>query len=143
MIRGKCQSPPHRRTAPHFCLPVKDWMMRLSRFRGTAYKFPARRKFCHLEPRWVRHGHHHNGDQAARRPHILCLLDLPFTNLGLWQKCTIVNTALFHRKEMYSQMCLLTFSWYLQPFGCNLKAGLFDSRFRGYGDVGVGDRPIR
>ena len=43
-----------------------------------------------LQDHWTEQGHHHDGDQAAQRPHILCLICVPsFGDFA--ESCTIVH----------------------------------------------------
>ena len=78
-------------------------------------------------------GHHHNADQAARRPHILCSICV--------HSCSL-------RHFTISQLSSNVLYWHfrnLQPVGWNLKSGLFDSPAPRFEDVwrrGVEDGPI-
>ena len=50
-------------------------------------------------------GHHHNGDQAVPRPHILC--SICFYSFGALAKAERLFIALLHNQPMYSKMCYI------------------------------------
>ena len=60
-------------------------------------------------------GHHHNGHQAARRPHIYCA-GSGSTHLGLWQKlydcsCHHLTTSCVFSNMYYWHFCQSPTSW--------------------------------
>ena len=75
----------------------------------------------------VLQGHRHNGDQAARRPHMMCICGCWFTTPLLGY--VGIGISSFGITPMYS--CYLPIDTYglsLIVF-CNFKGGLFDPRF--------------
>ena len=72
-------------------------------------------------------GCHHSGDQAARRPQILCSSCVH--SFGALAKAMRLFTASLHSRKMPYQACSIDSYVDLQPFGCNFKGGLFDNRF--------------
>ena len=67
------------------------------------------------------HGHHHNGDRAARRPHVLCSSCVH--SLGLYD----YSRHKFMSQQMYYQTCSpLTFSSISNRLAATSKVGLFE-----------------
>ena len=89
--------------------------------------------------------HHRNGDQIARRLHILCSICV--SSFGAWRQSNLrMSMASLQSQPMCSQTCSRPIDIFidLQPFGCDSKAGLFDPQFGGLaGTSGFRDRPIR
>ena len=69
------------------------------------------------------------GDQAARRPHILC--SICFHQFCEMAKAVRLLMASFHSSQFISNVLTLTFCR-LQPFGCHLKGGLFEPPVWGF-----------
>ena len=90
----------------------------------------------------VTQGHHHNGDQAARRPHILCSICIYWFG-ALVKAVRFSRQAKFRARKCSNQTCSVGIYVDHQPSGCNLKWRLFDPPVWGLRGCGVGDKPIR
>ena len=67
--------------------------------------------------------HHHNGDQATRRPPYTYCARWAFTHLGLWRKLYLrLFKASFHSQPMYPKWCSIDIFISLQLVGWNVKA---------------------
>ena len=62
-----------------------------------------------------KHGHHHNGDHAARRPHISC--SICFHSFGALVKSVRLFIASHHSQPMYPKMGSIDVFVDLQPVG--------------------------
>ena len=74
-------------------------------------------------------GHHHNDDQAARRPHILCSICVhSFGALAKAVHCVLYKAAQRHkfraRKCLIKSCSPIDIVVDLQPFSCNFKGDL-------------------
>ena len=64
-------------------------------------------------------GHHHNGDQAAQRPHILCSICVH--SFGALAKAVRLLTVSLQSHKMFYPTRTIDILIDLQPFGCNFK----------------------
>ena len=88
---------------------------------------------------YLKQGHHHNDDGAARRPHILC--SICFYSFGSLVKTVWLFIASLHNQSIYPKMCSIDIFNNLQLVGWNLKGRLFDPRLEGLGGA-LWDRGI-
>ena len=79
---------------------------------------------CFLCGNIKRQGHHHNGDWATRRPHILC--SICFHSFAALAKAVRLFIASLHSQPMYPKMCYLSGFVKLQPVDWNWRGELYD-----------------
>ena len=99
-----------------------------------------RRNVLSLEAvKWQKQGHHHNGNQAAQRLHILCSISRSafITHLGFWRKLYGSSWHHFIYPANIFLYLLIDIFIDIQPFGCNLK-WLVTTALRASGRVGSG-----
>ena len=88
----------------------------------------------------VTQGHHHNGDQATQRPHILCSICIH--SFGALEKAVRLFVHGFTSSQptnVFSNVPKKAFLANLQPSSYNLKMGLFGPIVQGF----VGHRGLR
>ena len=97
-------------------------------------------RMSHIYSKVITQGHRHNGDQAARRPHILW--SICGHSFGALAKAVRLFKASLSSQPMCSQMCCsIDIFIDLQPFDCNLK-GIFRPEWHLEGRWGVGICPF-
>ena len=87
---------------------------------------------------WQEKGYHHNGDQAARWPHILC--SIWAHSFGALATAVQLFIASLQSQKMSYQTSSIDMSIDLQPIQ---KGDFSTTQFEGLGDVGVRDGPIQ
>ena len=82
---------------------------------------------------------HHNDDETARRPHIICSICVH--SFGALEKAVRLFMASLHSQLMRSQMCSIYIFVNLQPNGWHFNVGLFDPvpAVWGLGETNVGN----